>query len=82
MSDVTKGRKPVIAGLIDPLLFEGGHTVRQIADLVRNQLVTMPGFSKWNGKMVNNIETRIHLLRKRGVKVTRDEFKRVLAVKL
>lgn len=72
-----KGRVPVVSAAIDPLLFEGGRRINQMAELVVEQLrVTKPDVSYTKAQVVNNIRARINALRKRGYVIERETVER------
>lgn len=65
----TKVKRVSIASQIDPLLFEGGHTVKEIVDLVKDKVT-----EKFKGKdLAMNVRVRIYTLTKqKGYTVERD----------
>jgi hypothetical protein len=64
-----RGRKGVLSAAIDPLLFEGGRTVREMSVLLSEQV-----FLDKNGKefkadvptLINNIRSRMFVLVDKG----------------
>lgn len=70
------GREAVLSAVIDPLLLEGGRTVREIA------LTLEPQFAgKYTiEKIINNVRSRIVVLQSRGYKLEKGADKKVRLV--
>lgn len=79
---VKRGRVGKLSVLIDPLLFEGGRRVNQIADVIVSQ--TNGEYTK--AQVVNNIRSRMNVLIKRGYRLERSadrpEASRLFLVRL
>jgi len=74
------GKKPKegsLASLIDPFLFEGKHSVREIAELVTKKAGKLPA----NLDMKANVRARLWAYKKKNYVVQRDEKRRVRLVK-
>lgn len=73
MTDVKKrGRKGVLSVAIDPLLFQGGRRINEIAEL----LVTQFNGQYTKPQLVNNIRSRITALTRNGFTIERDTVER------
>lgn len=66
-----------LAALIDPFLFEGKHSVRQIAELVTKKAGKLAA----HVDMRANVRARLWLYKKKNYAVQRDEKRRVRLVK-
>lgn len=77
--DATKvvKKRPGISSVIDPLLFEGGRTVEEIVNVIKEK---QPEFADGRNLKVN-VNVRIHTLKKRGFRLETDDNKRVRLVK-
>ena len=73
MTDSKKrGRVGVLSAAIDPLLFEGGRRVNEIAELI----VTQFNGQYTKPQVVNNIRSRMNVLVKSGYIVERNPVER------
>lgn len=66
-----------LSALMDPLFFEGGHTVQEIANIVAEKDPT----AKEGRNLVGNVRVRMAVLKKRGYQILLDEQKKVKLVK-
>lgn len=71
-----RGRKAILSIVIDPLLFEGGRQVSEMATLL---------FDKFQGKykkekLINNIRSRIFIFLDRGYKLEKEAVRKVRIV--
>jgi hypothetical protein len=62
--------------IIDPLLFEGGKTIQQIAEV----LATKGGPSIKSKNLEANVRARMVSFRRKGWQVEKDEQKRVKVI--
>ncbi len=69
----TKRTRGGISAIIDPLLFEGGRTVAEIVELVKQSNPDLAA----GRNLVVNVRVRMHTLQKRGFKLEEDAEKRV-----
>lgn len=81
MANGKRGRDGVLSAAIDPLLFEGGRTVREIALLLEGTLVTKTGEKYLLATIINNIRSRMFVLEDRGFKLEKGEKRQVRFVK-
>ena len=72
------GRVGILSAIIDPLLFDGGKRVFQIA----NEVVTYFGNKYEKAQVVNNIRSRITFLTTRGYKFEKNFLKQVQLIKI
>lgn len=72
-----RGRDGVLSVRIDPLLLEGGRTVREIAVLL------VPEFTGTHtvASIINNIRSRMVILEKQGYKLEKASDKKLRFVK-
>lgn len=77
MANGKRGRDGKLSVAIDPLLLEGGHTVREIAQLIEGTLVKTDGERYPLATIINNIRSRMFVLGERGLKLEKDEKRRV-----
>jgi hypothetical protein len=71
-----KRRGGVMSTIIDPLLFEGGKTIQQIAEV----LATKGGPSIKSKNLEANVRARMVSFRRKGWQVEKDEQKRVKVI--
>lgn len=76
MANGKPGRKGVLSVAIDPLLLEGGHTIREISRLLE------PQFSGTFTKeaIANNARSRVFVYQKKGYTLEKTDDKRVRLV--
>jgi len=76
-----RGRVGKISVAIDPLLLEGGRTVKEIAQLLETQLTTKEGSKYTVATLVNNIRSRMFVLEAQGFKLEKGDKRQVRFVK-
>lgn len=72
-----KPREGSLASLIDPFLFEGKHSVREIAELITKKADKLAAHVDTKA----NVRARLWAYKKKGYVVQRDEKRRVRLVK-
>lgn len=81
MANGKRGREGKLSAAIDPLLSEGGRTVRQMAQLLEETLVNEKTTAKYPLEtIINNIRSRMFVLVNRGFKLEKDENRNVRLV--
>lgn len=70
------GRTAVLSVVIDPLLFEGGRTTREIATLLAPQFVGRYDIDA----LINNIRSRVVVLQGRGYTLEKGADKKIRLV--
>jgi hypothetical protein len=76
-----RGRDGILSSAIDPLLLEGGRTVREIALFLEAQLTTPTGSKFTLATLINNIRSRMFVLVDRGFKLEKNDQRQVKFVK-
>jgi len=69
----SKGNVKTLAGLIDPILFAGGKTVREIAGLVSKEA----GELAKDKDLEANVRARMVTYRRKNYTIQKDEAKRI-----
>ncbi len=76
-AQTTTKKRGGLSALMDPLFFEGGHTVQEITDLVAQK---DPEAIKGRN-LLANVRVRIAVLKKRGYRIETAENKSIKLVK-
>lgn len=71
-----KSREGSVASFIDPFLFAGGKTIKEIAELVTKQASAAA-----KGKdMEANVRARLVSFRRKGIRIEKDNLKRIKVI--